>query len=381
MNDVPFKDVYIHALIRDEHGKKMSKSLGNIIDPLEVMDKFGTDAFRFTLAALAAQGRDIRLSESRVEGYRNFMNKLWNAARFALPYLEGAPAKSLEGIELRLADRWILSRLNRTIPEVRQGIENYCFNDAAQALYHFTWHELCDWYLEEAKIPFANAGSKEAGNTAVILRHVLDAVMRMLHPFIPFITEEIASKLDPESGTIMRGPFPEVDSALIDDPAEKAMNLLMGVIGSVRNIRAEMNISPGKALPTVILPSSDDERDLVEANAAMVNRLGRISDLAFTNPSVEPPKMSATAVVGEMKVFVPLEGIIEPDSEIARLTKEIAKAQKELDGVDKKLSNPDFLGKANAAAIQKQQDRHAELTAKVSGLNQSLAKMRELKAK
>ncbi len=215
MKDVPFREVYIHALVRDEQGKKMSKSLGNVIDPLVVMENFGTDAFRFTLAALAAQGRDIRLSESRIEGYRNFMNKIWNAARFSLPYLGQLDEITVpDQSELpNLADRWILSRLNRVITEVREAIETYRFNDAAQALYHFTWHEFCDWYIEQAKIPLTGSNQDDARKTSLVLRHVLDAIMRLLHPFIPFISEEIASKIPMNDSTLMRGPFPIFDAS------------------------------------------------------------------------------------------------------------------------------------------------------------------------
>ena len=316
MKDVPFREVYIHALVRDEQGKKMSKSLGNVIDPLEVMEKFGTDAFRFTLAALAAQGRDIRLSESRIEGYRNFMNKIWNAARFALPYLEGLDDKTIpKPSELpNLPDRWILSRLNRVSGEVQEAIETYRFNDAAQALYHFTWHEFCDWYIEQAKIPLTGNNADETRKTALVLRHVLDTIMRLLHPFIPFITEEIASKIPMNDKTVMRGPFPVFDPARIDSEAEQAMDLLMGLVSSVRNIRAEMNIAPSKTLPVIVFPSSVKERDLVETNRTMIGSLARISsmDLADPGSDQEPPRNCATAVVGEMRIFVPLEGIVNP---------------------------------------------------------------------
>ncbi len=280
MGDVPFKDVYIHALVRDELGKKMSKSLGNVIDPLEVMDKFGTDAFRFTLAALAAQGRDIRLSESRIEGYRNFMNKIWNAARFALPYVESLPADAIpdKSTNLPLADRWILSRLNRTVQEVRRSIETYCFNDAAQALYHFTWHEFCDWYIEESKIPLNSGDPARASTTAATLNHVLNSILQLLHPFIPFITEEIASKLNPERSTIIRGPFPTFDEERIDAEAERQMNVIMGVITSVRNIRSEMNVPPSKILPAAALPSCEEERELVESNLPVIRALARVGN-------------------------------------------------------------------------------------------------------
>ncbi len=309
MKDVPFQEVYIHALVRDEQGKKMSKSLGNVIDPLMVMEKFGTDAFRFTLAALAAQGRDIRLSESRIEGYRNFMNKIWNAARFALPYLEGLDDKTVpKPSELpNLPDRWILSRLNRVSAEVQEAIETYRFNDAAQALYHFTWHEFCDWYIEQAKIPLTGNNADETRKTALVLRHVLDAIMRLLHPFIPFITEEIASKIPMNDSTVMRGPFPVFDPARIDSEAEQAMELLMGLVSSVRNIRAEMNIAPSKTLPVIVFPSSVKERDLVETNRTMISSLARISSMDLADPGAdrEPPRNCATAVVGEMRDLCP----------------------------------------------------------------------------
>lgn len=383
MNDVPFREVYIHALVRDELGKKMSKSLGNVIDPLMIMDKYGTDAFRFTLAALAAQGRDIRLSETRIEGYRNFMNKLWNAARFSLPYLAGLGEDLTPppGHALSLPERWILSRLNRTVQEVRQAIEGYRFNDAAQALYHFAWHEFCDWYIEEAKIPLSSSDPQGAQRSAIVLRHVLDSLMLLLHPFIPFITEEIASQIHTGRQSIMRGPFPELDLSRIDPDAERDMGTLMGIISGVRNIRAEMNLPPAKVLPIVVAPSSEGERGLVDANRHMISSLGKVSEFTLGAPgkNQDPPRMSATAVIGDMRIFVPLGGIVDPDAEIARLAKEIAKASKDLEAVEKKLSNSNFMAKANPEAVQKQKDRQSELSAKLAGLGEGLEKMQSLK--
>lgn len=384
MGDVPFRDVYIHALVRDESGKKMSKSLGNVIDPLQVMDVYGTDAFRFTLSALAAQGRDIRLSESRIEGYRNFMNKVWNAARFALPYLETLSPEEVPGNSesLTLADRWILSRLHRTIQEVRSSIETYCFNDAAQSLYQFTWHEFCDWYIEESKISLGGENQDEKRATAVTMRYVLDALMMLLHPFIPFITEEIAAKIHPERTSIMQGPFPEFDSSRIDPDAEKMMGLLMGVVSAVRTIRSEMNIPPSRVLPLLVFSFSEQERELLARNRSMVGTLARVNEFRVIAPNqeIDPPRMAATAVVNEMRILVPLEGIVDPDAEIFRLSKELAKIEKELQSVSRKLSNEEFLAKANAAAVQKQKERHSELTAKLSGLGSGLEKMRSLKS-
>jgi len=384
MKDVPFADVYIHALVRDEQGKKMSKSLGNIIDPLMVMDKYGTDAFRFTLAAMAAQGRDIRLSQQRIEGYRNFMNKVWNAARFALPYLEDVDKESsLEEFgPLSLPDRWILSRFNTTVREVREAVESYRFNDAAQALYHFTWHEFCDWYIEQAKIPLAGDDAAAARRSAFLLGYLIRSLTRLLHPFIPFITEEIASRIPENGDTIMLGPFPDFDRSLVDPDVEKEMGTLMDLVSAVRNIRAEMDLPPSKKLPVLVQSTTREEAELVRSNSAMVMFLGRMSELDVQDPGShgEPPRMSGAAVVGEMRIFVPLEGIVDPEAEIARLEKELNKIKKELSGVNKKLSNENFLSKAKSEAVQKQRNRATELTAKSAGLEENLERMRKLRA-
>ncbi len=378
MNDVPFRDVYIHALVRDEEGKKMSKSLGNVIDPLMVMDKYGTDAFRFTLAALAAQGRDIKLSESRIEGYRNFMNKIWNSARFALPYIEKLPKDcKLDESKLTVSDKWILSRLNHSIRDVGSAIQNYLFNDAAQILYHFTWHEFCDWYIEEAKIYLTGEDDEQSRNTAMVLRLVLDQTMKLLHPFIPFITEEISSKITASSNSIVCGPFPVCDETRIDDSVEEQKLLVMDVVTAIRNIRAEMNLSPGRQLPVIIQPNSSEESEILRQNSGIISSLGRVDRLDIHGPgtATDQPKMSAVAVIGELKLYVPLEGVIDPETEIARLTKELAKLDKDLDSVTKKLGNEAFLSKANPEAIQKQKDRHFELSSKRAGLTESLEKM------
>ncbi|MEW6347746.1 MAG: valine--tRNA ligase [Thermodesulfobacteriota bacterium] len=381
--DVPFREVYIHALVRDEHGKKMSKSVGNVIDPLVVMDQFGTDAFRFTLAALAAQGRDIRLSAKRIEGYRNFMNKIWNAARFALPHLVGQSGSlSPEDLDrLGLPERWILSRLNRTIEAVEQAILGYDFNEGAQALYRFTWHEFCDWYLEQAKIPLGGDDAETARRTRLVLKQVLDSLMRLLHPFIPFITEEIASKIPGCGDTIMKGPFPVHDASQVDPKAEQDMDTLIGIITSVRNIRAEMDLPPSKKLPVVVLPSTPHEHELVDSHQEIIVVLARVSELSLFDPGAKPklPRMSAAAVVGEMRLFVPLEGVIDPEAEIARLEKELAKIDKDLTAAQKKLSDEHFMSKANPEAIQKQKDKFEEAQARSGGLGDSLKRMKKFR--
>jgi valyl-tRNA synthetase len=385
MGDVPFKDVYIHALVRDEHGKKMSKSLGNIIDPLEVMDKYGTDAFRFTLAAMAAQGRDIRLSEQRIEGYRHFMNKLWNAARFILPHIAqtNGDADFRQGPPLGLPERWLLSRLDGVTREVSEAVETYRFNDAAQALYHFTWHEFCDWYIEHSKTPLGSDDPQVRARTASLLRHVMDSLMRLLHPFVPFITEEIASRIPGNGATIIGGPFPGTHDDARDPAAEEQMGVLIGVVSAIRNIRAEMNLPPSRKLTALVVPGDEDTRDLIISNRHMVSSLARLETLDVAAVDHDPetaPKMSAVAMVGAVRVLVPLEGIIDPVAEIRRLEKEASAANKELDAVRKKLANENFIAKAAADAVQKQRDKGRELEARVNGLTESLGRMRKLSA-
>ncbi|MGC8657721.1 MAG: valine--tRNA ligase [Desulfomonilaceae bacterium] len=378
MGDVPFKDVYIHALVRDEYGKKMSKSLGNVIDPLMVMDKYGTDAFRFTLAALAAQGRDIRLSENRIEGYRNFVNKLWNSARFTLPHV--GKIKSGERLsdfsDFSLPERWLISRLNKTIEAVKNAVESYAFNDAAQGLYEFCWHEFCDWGLEISKIPLADPDPKISSRSAMVLIHTLDSVLRLLHPFIPFVTEEIASKLASGADPIIKGPYPISDKSLIDETAEDDMGFLMAFITSTRTLRAEMNVAPNRSLPVSVVCTSADQINLIRENLPMVLNLGKISNLEISEltSASEPPPNSVTAVVSGARVYIPLSGIIDAEAEIERLNKELQKVKAEYDSVDKKLQNQNFISKAKPEAVQKQRNRQIELSTKLAGLQDALNK-------
>lgn len=239
MKDVPFRDVYLHALVRDEEGDKMSKSKGNIIDPLHMIDKFGADAFRFTLAAFTAQGRDVRMSEDRIEGYRNFVNKIWNAARFSLMNLEeGSPKAPLKGEDYGLFDRWILDRMNRTVSEVTRHLDEYRFNEAASALYQFIWREFCDWYLEWIKpVLYGEAAKREKDAARDTLRKVLVTTVKLLHPFMPFVTEEIYQRVSLEEGSIMVSPFPAEDAALADEEAVSDALLLQDMVTAVRNIR------------------------------------------------------------------------------------------------------------------------------------------------
>jgi valyl-tRNA synthetase len=383
MEDVPFKDVYVHALVRDETGKKMSKSTGNVIDPLSIIDRYGTDAFRFTLAAFAAQGRDVKMSEKRVEGYRNFINKIWNAARFALTHINKSYT-SITSQPLSLVDRWILSRLYRVSDKVSEALDSYRFNDAAGMLYNFVWHEFCDWYLEAIKPTlYGKEGQNQQQATLGVLWRVLHDTLVLLHPFIPFITEEIWHKLPGTQGSIMKAAFPlyaDNDNRIQpDEEAESHMRLISGIITGIRNIRGEMNISPSLSLGVSAQSQDELTRKAMQQHRDMIINLARLNSLSVGN-AVERPKSAATAVVNDATIFVSLEGIIDFAKEIERLEKEIDKLTNESATVSKKLNNEDFLRKAPAAVVEKVKAKHDLLVEKQQKLLSNLTKIKELEA-
>jgi len=392
MGDVPFREVYIHALVRDQHGHKMSKSKGNVVDPLAVMDRYGTDAFRFALVAFAAMGRDIKLAEDRIEGYRNFMNKIWNAARFVLMQLEaggasgdGAGTARLESLgaeeqaRLGAADRWILSRLEQVIGEVggatggRGALDDYRFNDVASRLYEFTWHEFCDWYLELSKLPLA-AGASAAAITRRNLVRVLECLLRLLHPIAPFITEEIWQSLPRAPGepaSITHAAYPRCSDGLCDPAAEERMERLIGIVRAIRNIRAEMNLPPGRALDvSLAVPGAGVQAALADDEAAL-RALARVATLGYLGAG-ERLRGAATTVVDGVQVFVPLAGLVDLDAEAKRLGREIGKVDAELAGVTRKLADVRFRERAPEEVVEEQEQRAAALTAKKSALERSL---------
>jgi len=373
---VPFREVYIHALVRDAEGQKMSKSRGNVIDPLEVIEKFGTDAFRFTLAAFAAQGRDIRLSEDRISGNRNFANKIWNASRFTLANLQGYDPKTPVGrAEWTLADRWILSRANRTAAAVREGLDQYKFNEAASAIYQFLWHEFCDWYVELVKPALyqdQDPGRKWTAQN--VLARVLDASLRLLHPFMPFITEEIWQALPGNEGSIMVAPFPRFRPEE-DFPREEArMEKIMQVIGAIRNLRSEMEISPAKRVETILYCTDGETLDMLRENRSYVENLARTESLDFRAEGPKP-RASATAIVGSVEVFLPLKGLINLDEEERRLRKELSRASDELARARGKLQNRDFVARAKPEAVEKEREKVRALAEKESKLRESLERV------
>jgi valyl-tRNA synthetase len=380
MGEVPFKDVYIHALVRDEEGSKMSKSKGNVIDPLTVIDHYGTDAFRFTLAAFAAQGRDIKMSEKRVEGYRNFVNKLWNASRFSLMHLN-KDYDDIDYNQLSLPDRWILSRLNTVTENVNDALDNYRFNEAAGTIYKFVWHEFCDWYLEIIKPTlYAKEKQNERQSTLSVLRRLLHDILLLLHPFMPFVTEEIWHKLPGTEGSIMKAAFPASSSGYLitekDPEAESKMEVITEIISGIRNIRGEMNIAPSLTLEASVQSQDELKIKTLKQYQDIIINLARLKSFSASESGIKP-KSSATAIVNGASIFISLEGIIDFAKEAGRLEKEINKLTKELSAVSNKLSNKNFLNKAPADVVEKVKEKNMALLEKQQKLQANLEKIKE----
>ncbi len=376
IGDVPFRDVYIHALVRDASGQKMSKSKGNVIDPVVMMDKYGTDAFRFTLAAFAAQGRDVKFSEERVEGYRHFVNKLWNAARFILANAEG---KTITELPVRpdrdLGSRWIVSRLSATSENVRVALTEYRFNDAASSLYHFVWHELCDWYIEMAK-PILYGITDEKAAVQECLLYLLERTLRLLHPFMPFVTEEIWQTMPHEGRSIVTTAFPE--DVPRDPSAEDEMEVLMEVVTAVRTIRGELNLSPTLELKAMVKIHDDRVQDILETNIVFLQQLAR-AEIEKIGGEIEKPSGSSVAVRSHVEVYVPLEGLLNVDLEIERTRKEMSKLEETTEFLDNKLRNEDFISRAPKEIVAKEQAKYDDCMKKMERLKENLQKLLDLK--
>jgi valyl-tRNA synthetase len=378
MGDVPFKDVYVHALVRDEEGKKMSKSKGNVIDPLNVIETYGTDAFRYTLAAFAAQGRDIKLSEQRVEGYRHFINKLWNAARFSLMHLDSGCA-AIDTRHLSMPDRWILSRLTAVADQVAEAIETYKFNEAAGAAYQFVWHEFCDWYLEAVKPALYDESQGPSKSAALqTLWTVLRDILIILHPFAPFVTEEIWDKLPGTQGSIMQARYPDPKCYGVDPQAlsgaEADMALVMEIITGIRNIRGEMNIAPSVKLSVSVASQQAGLRDTLNNHRDLILNLARLAALDVAEQAGHSDT-AATAIISNATVLVELKGVVDFAQEAQRLEKEIGKLTKELTSIGKKLSNEGFLSKAPAQVVADVRGKQADLLEKKEKLGETLKKV------
>ena len=414
--EVPFKEVYIHGLVRDAEGQKMSKSKGNVLDPIDIIDgieldsliakrtagmmqphlakkieqdtrkhfpdgiqSYGTDALRFTFASLASTGRDIRFDLARTEGYRNFCNKVWNAARFVLMNTEEQDNGLTDALcTYTQVDRWIISRLNQVTAITSNAIDNYRFDLAAQAIYEFTWNEYCDWYLELAKISLQSDDVTLQRATRKTLLTVLESILRLAHPIMPFITEEIWQRVAPLAGiqaeSIMLQPYPVADNFHIDNSAIAEINWVMNFILGVRRIRGEMNIAPSKPLPVLLQNGSIIDQSYLSNSSVYLQRLGRLESITWLSNDDTTPE-SAIALVGELKILIPIAGLIDKDAELIRLDKEIQKIKNDLPRIQGKLSNPTFINKAPAEVIDKENAKLTDLLSNLHNLEQQQIKI------
>ncbi|MFA5516240.1 MAG: class I tRNA ligase family protein, partial [Desulfuromonadales bacterium] len=381
MGEVPFKEVYIHALVRDAEGQKMSKSKGNVIDPLGVVEEYGADAFRFTLAAFASMGRDIKLSTERIAGYKAFANKLWNAARFALMNLEDFdPATiALEKEELSLADAWILARLAEATRETSQALAGYHYNEAASVLYAFTWNEFCDWYIELVKGDLYGDDPAARKRAQAVLFTVLEQLLRLLHPLMPFITEEIWQALPGKRpvASLMLASWPEAGVLPVDAARAQRMARIMDVVRGIRNIRGEMDVNPGKQIAAVLDCKSDEALAIMGEGERYLRALAKVNELTC-GMGVERPKQAATQVAGDIEILVPLAGLIDLDEEEKRLQKEIAKVEKDVTMFEKKLANADFVARAPVEVLEKDRGKLADAQEKFRILQGSLERIRAM---
>ncbi len=381
MGKAPFEQVYFNGLVRDEKGRKMSKTRGNTVDPLDLMDRFGTDALRFTLAAMASPGADTVLDLNRVEGYQAFGTKIWNAARFVLMNLpEGTEAAKPEfrasSTNLSLTDRWIISRINGVSREVDQALEQFRYDEAASTLYHFFWHEFCDWYIEMVKPSLIGESrhTPESLRSRAILLRVLDRALRLLHPFMPFLTEEIWQRLPHEGETLALADYPRFRVEEEDSDAEKEVAFLMAVVTKLRNLRAESNLSAGLKLEALFHTDLARPRRIVEAHAATLYTLARLSAFRFV---AEIPRDLAAArgVVPGLEMALPLAGALDPQEEKRRLERETEKARKELAGLEAKLSNEAFVGRAPKDIVEKVRESRQELTERIEKLSRAVSEL------
>ena len=356
MGDVPFKDICIHALVRDADGQKMSKSKGNVIDPLIIMDKFGTDALRFTLASMASPGRDIKLSEERIEGYRNFGNKIWNAARFIFMNMQGETV-TIDQAALTLPDRWILSRLNGTVRDVNKMLGEYRFDLASGTIYKFFWHEFCDWYVELVKLQIQQGGKKR-DNTVAVLVNTMDTALRLLHPFMPFITEEIWQQL--HNSSIMIASYPSAEDSFIDEGIESQMETIMDIIKNIRSLRSELNIQPSREVDVRMKIDNNGLRELIEGNMMYINRLSAVGH-SIIGADISRPELSAISVFTGGEMYLPLAGVIDIDKEKGLLGKKLKGVGDEISRIEKKLSNKDFIEKAPEEVVLKEKEKYKEL--------------------
>lgn len=372
---IPFRDVLIHGLVRDAEGRKMSKSLGNGVDPIEVIDRYGADAMRYMISTGLTPGQDLRFHWERVEMARNFANKIWNASRFALMNLNGFTAEDVDiSGELSVADRWILHRLSETAHDVTQYLDRYDFGEAGRALYTFIWDELCDWYIELAKLSLYGDDADAKRTTQSVLTYVLDRTLRLLHPFMPFVTEEIWQHLPTTGLSISVTPWPKSETTHHFPEAADDMTLIMDIIHHVRNIRAEAQVPMNKGVELIIRPDAQRVA-VVERGVPYIERLAKVERLTI-DPAAERPEKAISAVVSGAELFLPLSGLIDVEQELERLYKELQTLNEEVKRVEKKLANPNFLSKAPAHIVEAERQKGADYRKKREKVRQRIADLR-----
>ena len=379
-DEVPFKDVYLHALVRDKHGKKMSKSTGNVLDPLVVMDQYGTDAMRFTLTAFAAQGREIKLDEDRIEGYRFFINKLWNASRFAMMHVDECDASITDVVnnpkELPLIHQWILSRTAKATEDVRRALDEYHFNDAASVLYQFVWHEFCDWYLEWIKSDLFSKDEILQNQARGVLLHVLETILKLIHPITPFVTEEIWSVLPGDRPLLVTSAFPQVQDWQ-NTNVEADVELLMGIITGIRNIRSEADVHPSTKIDAFVVCADPAKTELIVRFTKAISDMTRLDSLTVAGEG-EKPDDAATYIYQDIEMYVPLKGLIDIEKEQEKLQRERKKIEKSLQQINGKLNNKKFLANAPAEIVEKEQGKKAELEAKMAKIEEAEKRLAEI---
>ncbi|MCH6573793.1 MAG: valine--tRNA ligase [Bacteroidetes bacterium] len=370
MENIPFTDVYLHGVVRDEQGRKMSKSLGNGIDPIEMVEMYSADAVRFTLMSLAPDGLDIRVSEKEFEIGRNFTNKIWNAFRFIYSHLDETQLPEIQSDKLELADRWILSRYNRAISEINQEIDNFKLSTALDKAYKFFWGEYCDWYLELIKERLYSEDKEGKDSALAVAVTVLKGALQLLHPFVPFVTEEVYSTLSGEE-SIMLSVYPESSEEMMNSQAEKDMTLLQALSTSVRSIRSQMSVPPSVKGSLIILGATDAETKIIKDNRSYIGNLCKLDSISF-NGKVDRDKLAATDIVGNIELIVPLEGLIDTDVEAERLNKDLDNVEKALLTVKKKLSDKSFLQNAPDDIVEKERQKEKDFSAKISKIKTNL---------
>ncbi len=374
LGDIPFSDVYFTSILRDEQGRKFSKSLGNSPDPFDLFEEFGTDAVRFGIMLMAPQGLDVLFSNSRLEVGRNFMNKLWNAARFVQMNLDGGEIPELDEAmisSLELPERWIVSRMHHTIERINRRLDGFNFNEGAKIIYDFTWSDFCDWYIEIAKTRFNSDDPQLARQAAAVAVYVLRGILRLLHPYAPFITEELWQSFKPASaGDIIVSDWPQLNTGLIAEEIEQSMALLQEVITAIRTIRSRMNLPPGKKAQLVVR-APQPEFAKIAPHVPIIKTLARLTDVNSGEDLPKPPH-SATAVVGKLELFIPLAGLIDLAVERERLQKRYQELEKHLGGIRKKLENENFVNRAPAAVVDKERQKVQDFTHELDKIHRNL---------